>query len=87
MNEHVAKLRHRAFAVPAMTSRWVIQSPTVRSGCGSTKYSCRAALRATSGWTRACLQRDGVSGSHWDVYLKGPGEFQFDKLQRKEAVG
>jgi hypothetical protein len=34
----------------------------------------------------SCLQPDGAAGSHWDVYLKGPGEFQFDKIQRKEAV-
>lgn len=32
------------------------------------------------------LQMDGDKGSRWDVYMKGPGEFQFEKTQRKEAV-
>jgi hypothetical protein len=32
------------------------------------------------------LQRDGGTASRWDVYMKGPGEFQFEKIQRKEAV-
>ena len=32
------------------------------------------------------LQMDGNKGSRWDVYMKGPGEFQFEKIQRKEAV-
>ena len=32
------------------------------------------------------LQRDGNTGSRWDVYMKGPGEFQFDKIQLKETV-
>jgi hypothetical protein len=32
------------------------------------------------------LQRDGSTGSRWDVYMKGPGEFQFEKIQRKEAI-
>ena len=31
------------------------------------------------------LQRNGSTGSRWDVYMKGPGEFQFEKIQRKEA--
>jgi hypothetical protein len=32
------------------------------------------------------LQRDDGTGSRWDVYMKGPGEFQFEKIQRKETV-
>jgi hypothetical protein len=32
------------------------------------------------------LQLDGDAGSRWDVYMKGPGEFQFEKIQRKETV-
>jgi hypothetical protein len=32
------------------------------------------------------LQLDGSAGSRWDVYMKGPGEFQFEKIQRKETV-
>jgi hypothetical protein len=32
------------------------------------------------------LHRDGTTGSRWDVYMKGPGEFQFEKIQRKEEV-
>jgi hypothetical protein len=32
------------------------------------------------------LKTDGVTGSRWDVYMKGPGEFQFEKIQRREAV-
>ncbi len=32
------------------------------------------------------LQPNGVAGSRWDLYLKGPGEFQFEKIQRKEEV-
>jgi len=31
------------------------------------------------------LKTDGVTGSRWDVYMKGPGEFQFEKIQRREA--
>ncbi|HMK20784.1 MAG TPA: hypothetical protein VK466_00530 [Terriglobales bacterium] len=31
------------------------------------------------------LQRNGSTGSRWDVYMKGPGEFQSEKIQRKEA--
>jgi len=31
------------------------------------------------------LQRDGSAASRWDLYMKGPGEFQFDKIQRREA--
>jgi hypothetical protein len=29
------------------------------------------------------LQTDGSTGSRWDIYMKGPGQFQFDKIQRK----
>lgn len=29
------------------------------------------------------LQTDGTIGSRWDIYMKGPGQFQFDKIQRK----
>jgi hypothetical protein len=29
------------------------------------------------------LQNDGTTGSRWDIYMKGPGQFQFDKIQRK----
>jgi hypothetical protein len=32
------------------------------------------------------LQMDGNKGSRWDVYMKGPGEFQLEKIQRKESV-
>jgi small-conductance mechanosensitive channel len=32
------------------------------------------------------LKVDGSTGSRWDVYMKGPGEFQFEKIQRKETV-
>jgi len=27
-----------------------------------------------------------VTGSRWDVYMKGPGEFQFEKIQLREAA-
>jgi hypothetical protein len=33
------------------------------------------------------LQPDGSSGSRWDIYMKGPGEFQLDKIQRREGPG
>lgn len=29
------------------------------------------------------LQPDGTSGSRWDLYMKAPGEFQLDKIQRR----
>ena len=32
------------------------------------------------------LEKDGARGDRWDVYMKGPGEFQFDKIQRKEIL-
>ncbi|HTO43223.1 MAG TPA: hypothetical protein VML56_04030 [Burkholderiales bacterium] len=32
------------------------------------------------------LKTDGVTGSRWDVYMKGPGEFQFEKIQLREAA-
>jgi hypothetical protein len=32
------------------------------------------------------LQRDGGTGSRWDIYMKGPGEFQFEKIHRKEEA-
>jgi hypothetical protein len=32
------------------------------------------------------LQMDGNAGSRWDVYMKAPGEFQFDKIQRKDEI-
>jgi hypothetical protein len=31
------------------------------------------------------LQNDGTTGSRWDIYMKGPGMFQFDKIQRKRV--
>jgi hypothetical protein len=31
------------------------------------------------------LQTDGTTGSRWDIYMKGPGQFQFDKIQRKRT--
>jgi hypothetical protein len=33
------------------------------------------------------LQPGGSSGSRWDIYMKGPGEFQLDKTQRREGAG
>jgi hypothetical protein len=32
------------------------------------------------------VQNDGSAASRWDVYMKGPGEFQFEKIQRREHV-
>jgi len=32
------------------------------------------------------LEKDGARGARWDVYMKGPGEFQFDKMQPKEQT-
>jgi hypothetical protein len=33
------------------------------------------------------LQPDGSTGpSRWDIYMKGPGEFQLDKIQRREGA-
>jgi hypothetical protein len=29
------------------------------------------------------LQDDGTTGSRWDIYMKAPGQFQFEKIQRK----
>jgi hypothetical protein len=33
------------------------------------------------------LQPDGTSGSRWDLYMKGPGEFQLDRIQRRADAG
>jgi hypothetical protein len=33
------------------------------------------------------VQPGGSSGSRWDIYMKGPGEFQLDKTQRREGTG
>ena len=30
------------------------------------------------------MEDDGPRGSRWDVYMTGPGEFQYDKMQRKK---
>jgi len=30
------------------------------------------------------LLADGTGGSRWDLYMKGPGEFQLDKIQRRD---
>ena len=32
------------------------------------------------------VQPDGSVGSPWDLYMKGPGEFQLDKAQRREMA-
>lgn len=33
------------------------------------------------------LQPDGSTGtSRWDIYMKGPGDFQLDKTQRREGA-
>ena len=32
------------------------------------------------------VQPDGSVGSRWDLYMKGPGEFQLDKTQRREMA-
>ena len=32
------------------------------------------------------LKTDGITGSRWDVYMKAPGEFQFEKIQLREAA-
>ncbi len=32
------------------------------------------------------LQADGSTGSRWDIYMKGPGQFQLDKIQRKRTA-
>jgi hypothetical protein len=32
------------------------------------------------------VQMDGNKGSRWDVYMRGPGEFQFEKIQRRDTV-
>jgi hypothetical protein len=29
------------------------------------------------------LSEDGSLGSRWDIYMKGPGQFQFHKIQRR----
>jgi hypothetical protein len=32
------------------------------------------------------LQMDGNTGSRWDVYMRAPGEFQFEKIQHKDEM-
>jgi hypothetical protein len=33
------------------------------------------------------LQPDGSSGRPWNIWVKGPGEFQLDESQRREGAG